>query len=693
MKKLVLIINLLFLVAITTQAQDFRKNPPTPGPAPKIELGTYQQYTLVNGLQVIVVENHKLPQVSFQLFVDVPPLKEGDYAGAESIAGQLLKTGTKTKSKAQIDEAVDFIGASLSTSASGVSGSSLTKHREKLLALMADVVLNPSFPSDEFDKLKKQTLSALALGKDDPNTIAQNVAQVLRNGKDHPYGELTTENTVENITLDQVKSFYQTYFKPNISYFIVTGDIIPADAKVLAEKYFGKWVKGTVTRPTVPMPSKPDSTKVAFVNKTGAVQSVINITYPVNLKPGPPNAIPARLTNTVLGSGGFGSRLLQNIREDKGYSYGAYSSLSPDQYVGSFSASASVRNEVTDSAVTQFLYEMNRMRTELVKPEDLRQFKNILTGSFARSLEQPGTIAQFALSTARYKLPKDYYETYLQKLSDVSAEEVLAMAKEYITPDQAYILVVGDKSAVADKLKPFDANGEIDYYDIYGNKIQMSSATVGADMTAAKVIDKYIEAIGGKEKLDAIHDFAMKMTASIQGMGSIETVIKRKSPNKLATSTTVGGMVMQEQKFDGTQGVTTQMGQKQKMEGKDLENLKSQASIFAETQYQNKGYELNLKGIEQVDGKNAYQVEVTTPTGEKSTEFYDVNTGLKIRSVQSVNDGAATLTTDFGDYKEVNGVKFPHTLTITGVAPFPIKNTVTSIEVNKGIDDAVFAVE
>lgn len=691
MKKIALIINLMLFFGVAIHAQeDFRKTAPAPGAAPKIQLGTYQEFTLTNGLKVIAVENHKLPRVTFELTVDVPPLKEGDYAGAANLAGQLLKTGTKTKTKAQIDEAVDFIGASLSTSASGISGSTLTRHREKLVALMADILLNPTFPKDEFEKAKKQTLSGLAYSKEDPNAISANVAQVLRYGKDHPYGELTTENTVENITLERCKSFYTTYFKPNISYFVVTGDIKPAEAKLLAEKYFGKWVKAEVKREPVVMPAKLDSAKVAFVNKTGAVQSIIDITYPVALKPGPPNAIKARVANSILGAGSFGSRLFANIREDKGYSYGAYSTLSPDQHVGYFSAGAAVRNEVTDSAITQFLLEMNRLRTEKVTDAELSQFKNIITGSFARSLEQPGTIAQFALNIARYKLPKDYYATYLQKVSEVTAEDVMAMSKEYIDPAKAHIVVVGDKSAVAEKLKQFSAKGEIDYYDIYGNKIQIATASLSADMTAEKVIDRYLEVIGGKDKIATVKDITMKMTAPIQGM-SIEIVSKRKVPNKLLVSTLVNGATMSEQKYDGTNASVSQMGQKQKLEGKDAESMKSEAILFAESQYQALGYKLSLKGVEQVEGKNAYQIEIETPTGEKNTEFYDVATGFKIREVQSA--AGATITNDYDDYKEVSGIKFPYKIKVVGAAPFPISSTVTSIEINKGIDDAVFVVE
>ncbi|MDX1939175.1 MAG: pitrilysin family protein [Saprospiraceae bacterium] len=695
MKKLALIIHFLLMLVIAAHAQeDFRKMAPKPGPAPKIEMGAYEQFTLPNGLQVIVVENHKLPRVSFQIFVDIPPIQEGDKAGAADMAGQLLKTGTKTKSKPQIDEATDFLGASLFSSASGVSGSSLTKHKDKLLELMADVLFNPIFPQEEFDKLKAQTLSGLAFSKDDPNNIAQNVSQVLRYGKGHPYGELTTETTVEKITLDDCKAFYNTYFKPNISYFVAVGDIKPAEAKAIAEKYFGKWQKGEVKKPTFTKLQSPTEAKVSFVNKTGAVQSVINITYPIDLKPGTPDAIPASVTNSVLGRGGTDSRLNKNIREDKGYSYGVYSSISSDLEVGYFNAGGQVRNEVTDSSVVEFLYEMKRLQEEKVSAEELNGVKNVITGSFARGLEQPSTVANYALNTARYKLPKDYYPTYLEKLSKVTPDDVMAMAKKYITPDKAHILVVGNKDEVAEKLKRFDTDGNIDYYDIYGNKVEIKSAAAPTDLTAEKVVEKYLEAIGGREKLMAVKDVTMKMNTSMQGM-SLDMLLQQKAPDKYAMSVLMNGMAVQQQKFDGVNGEASQMGQKQKLEGKDLQALKDQAMLFPETKYKEMGYKLTLKGIEQVEGKNVYQVEVVSSTGDKTTDYYDTESGLKIRSVSVITNGdnSSTLISDFSDYKEVSGVKFPHTLTSTGLAPVPLKFSISSVEVNKGIDDAVFKVE
>jgi predicted Zn-dependent peptidase len=695
MKKIAFIINFMFIALVVAQAQqqDFRKTPPEPGPAPKIEIGDYEQFELDNGLKVLVVENDKLPRVTYQVFVDAPPLKEDEYAGAVSMAGQLLKTGTTNKTKAEIDEAVDFIGASLSTSASGVFGSSLTKHKDKLLELMADVLFNPTFPEDEFEKLKTQTLSNLTSSKDDPNAISNMVAQVLRYGKDHPYGELTTEATVENITIDQCKAYYNTYFKPNISYLIVIGDITLEEAKKDAEQYFSEWAKAEVPEPEFEQPDKPGEAKVAFVNKPGAVQSVIKVTYPVELEVSDPHYLSALVTNTIFG-GYFRSRLNSNLREDKGYTYGVSSTLSPDEEVGYFNAGGSVRNEVTDSAIVEFLYEMKRLQEEKVPEDELNLVKNYRTGALARALEQPTTIARFALNTIRYNLPNDHYSTYLERLNAVTADDVMAMAKRYITPDNAHILVVGNKGEVAEKLERFDADGEIDFYDYYGREVEQSKTDMDENMTAQDVIDAYIEALGGKETLMAVEDVSMTMQTNLQGM-SMETIVQRKAPNKFAMKMVMNGSPMQEQKFDGEAGMASQMGQSQKLEGEALESMEQQAIMFPELQYAtDQSVKLTLNGIENIDGTDAYEVIVESPSG-KTTEYFAVDSGLKIRTVETVENAgqSATITTDIGEYKEVSGIMFPHKLTITGAAPIPLNNEVVSIEVNKGIADSVFEVE
>jgi len=693
MNKLLLTLVLSCLLSITVFAQeDFRNNPPEPGPAPQIELGDYEQFTLDNGLQVIVVENHKIPRVSFQVFVDVPLHREEAYAGVSSMAGQLLRTGTSSRSKGDIDEAVDFIGASFNTSSRGMFGASLTKHQDALLDIMTDVLYNPSFPEDELEKLKKQTISNLASQKDSPEAIASNVSQVLRYGKDHPYGELTTEETVGQIDLDKCKNYYETYFKPNISYLVIVGDINMQEAKTVAEKHFGKWERGEVEKTGFDMPEAPAETQVAFIDKTGAVQSTINVTYPLQLRPGTQESITARVLNGVLGSSGT-SRLFTNLREDKGFTYGAYSEIEDDPYVGYFSASADVRNEVTDSAITEFLYEMERIRKEPVSEEEIESVKAKTAGAFARGLESPQTIARYALNTARYDMPKDFYQNYLKKLSAVDGKAVAEAAQRYVKPEAAHIVVVGNKDEVAGELTSFDANEEVTYYDMYGNVIE-AGESMPVNTSAEEVINAYLQAIGTREKLAQVKDFEMTMTTSVQGM-QMEMTRKQKRPNKFSMSVEVNGMVMQEQRFDGEEGVMVAQGQKQQMEGKQLEAMATQAIPFPEAEYLEKGFQVEMKGVEKVNGSDAYKILVTQPGGDKVTEFYDAETNFKVRTVQTQDgpNGQMTITNDLSDYKEVAGIMWPHTLTTSGLMPMPLKLEVTTIEVNKGIDDTEFEVE
>lgn len=666
--------------------EDFRKKAPAALPAPKIQLGNYVQNVLPNGLKVIVVENHRLPKVSFQIFIDAPLNLEGEFAGVGEMAGSLLSNGTKTKTKAQLDEAIDFIGANIGSSATGLFGSGLTKHQDKVLSLMSDMLLNPVFPAEEFEKLKKQTLSGLASAKEDPEAIAGNVANVVRYGKNHPYGELSTEATVNKITLEQCRKYYATYFKPNISYLIVVGDITPTQALAKATQYFGKWQKGTVTKTAFTAPTAPKQTQVDFVNRDGSVQSVIDITYPIQLKPSQPDYLAVIVMNTLFG-GDSNSRLYQNLREDKGYTYGAYSNVSPDTEVGYFTASGSFRNTVTDSAIVEFMQEFKKMRETLVKPEELSRVKAVMAGTFAMRLERPQTIASYALNTARYGLPKDYYNTYLERLSKITPEQIQAAAQKYLLPSNAHIVVVGSQDDVVDKLKAF---GTVNYYDTDGNPVKAPAAPAAGGISAEQVIDKYIQAIGGKEKLMTIKDESMSMEASAQGM-TLEMTSLKKDPGKVKISVTVMGNEVQSQVFDGKSGKVTQQGQSAAMGEKELKKAEGEALIFPELHYAKRGYKLSYKGTEAVNGSEAHKVIIEDPQGNKETTYFDVKTGYMVKNVEVSEAGSQT--TEFTDYQEQNGIFAPRKVVISGVFPFPLEFKVKSIEWNKGLDDAKFKVE
>ncbi|TRX72426.1 pitrilysin family protein [Carboxylicivirga sp. M1479] len=683
MKKSVLFL-LAILVAFNINAQLDRSTPPKPGPAPKVNIGQAQSFELKNGLKVFVVENDKVPVVSYTLSLDIDPIVEGEKAGYASMAGDLMSTGTTTRTKAEIDEAIDFIGGSLNTRSTGISASSLKKHSDELLNLMTDVLYNPSFPTEELEKAQKQMLTGLKSQKDDPKAISSNIKSVLRYGKDHPYGEILTDESVEAITVDDLKSYYNTYFRPNVAYLIIVGDISVKEAKKQAKKHFAKWEAKDVPTFKYDTPKSFNEPKVVVANKDGSTQSTISLSYNIDLKPAHPDAIKARVMNQVLGGGSFSARLFQNLREDKGFTYGAYSSLSSDELVGSFNAGANVRTNVTDSAFTEIIYEMNRMSSELVPEEDLQMVKNSLTGSFSRSLEDPSTVARFALNIQKYNLPTDYYETYLEKLNAVTPADVQAIAKKYITPDNALILAVGDVPNMKASLAKFASDGKVSIYDFYGNPVK--ALPLPADLTAEKVIEKYIDAIGGSEAIAAVSDYVLEGSMTVQGMPLNMKMYSRR-PNHQCVETYMQGNLVSKQVFNGEVGkVISPMGE-QNIEGEMLENMKVESILFPETQYAELGYQLELMGADNVNGQDVVKMKVTSPNGKEQTVYFSQASGLKVKEVSTNAQG--TMASTFTEYAEVKGIKFPKNMNQT-VGPQSFDIVFETIIVNEGIDANIF---
>jgi len=687
MKTKIFLFSLSFTFFITAFAQIDRTKPPKPGSPPEIKLGEYQSFQLSNGLKVFVVENHKLPRVAFSLVVDRDPIVEGGKAGYVSASGELLRTGTKTRTKAELDKEIDFIGATFSTSSDGVFAMSLREHTDKLIKLISDVVLNADFKQDELDKIKLRMKSDLAASKDDPDAIASIVRNVIAYGKNHPYGEPMVEATVDSFSLEDCKNFYTTFFRPNISYLAVVGDITINDAKPLIEKYFGTWEKKDVPKFNYEIPLPPSGIKVAVVDRPNSVQSVINVVYPVQLKPSDKDVIDASVMNTMLGGGVF--RLFENLREKHGYTYGAYSSLNKDELVGSFNAFASVRNEVTDSAVTQILYEMKRMRDEKVSDKELQSVKNYITGNFAISLEQPQTVATFAINIERYNLPKDYYKNYLKNLAKVSADDVQNTAKEYMKPDSANILVVGNADQIEKSLSSF---GQLNYYDMYGNIIEPGMFKIPEGLTPENVIDNYIEAIGGRENFDKIQDRTTEMTGKVQGF-DVRITAYQKAPNLFRQDIEASGMD-QNIIYNGEAGAMLINGNKQEITGSELEKLKYEATLDLLLNLDSLGINLRLAGIEKVNNKDSYKIEMVLPSGTKWIQYFDPETGLKVKESKSISAPQGNFTQEifYEDYREVEGVKYPFTIKQT-LGPQSFTFTVDSIKVNSGVEDEKFEIK
>ncbi len=673
----------LMFVAVAATAQIDRTKLPEPAPAKELKLGDYEKFTLKNGLTVIVAENHKLPTVSWTLSFNTGPITEGDKAGYAGIFGQVMSAGTTTKNKEELNEEIDFMGASVSAGASSVFGFSLSKYKEEVLELMTDMLYNPSFPEDEFDRAIEQTLTGLQQSKDDPNTIAGKISGIVNYGKDHPYGEFVTEETVNNISIEDLKQHYANYFKPNIAYLVVVGDITKRDAQKLVKKYFAKWEKGEVNKEAFDAPKAVDKTVISLVDRPSSVQSVISISYPIDNKPGNADITAASVMNQILGGSGS-ARLFMNLREDKAYTYGAYSSLGSSRYSATFNASASVRNEVTDSAFTEFMNELKRIREAEVTQEELELAVNSMRGSFARSLEGRGTVAQFALNTELNKLPEDYYANYLKRLEAITVQDIQRVAQKYIRPDKANVVIVGKAEEIVEQLRPF---APINFYDVDGNPAEDPTKKVIADVSPRAILDKYIDAIGGKEAVGAVNSMVNKSSAILEMGGqsiALGRVVYSQSPDKFADVQTVPqGEIYQI--YNSGEAFIVMGGQKQSPPGPFVALMKYQGTLFGERFYEELGFELTYKGTAKVNGKDAHRIEINL--GEMAVnEYYDVTSGLKVR-IELGPSG----TIDLSDYREVNGVKIPYSFSQKGgQLPVALEFKSEKVTINEEIDSSVF---
>ena len=682
MKTKILSLVAILAMSFTSIAQIDRSKMPEPGPAPKVKLGESKKFILKNGLTVIMVENHKLPRASVNLTIDNYPSFEGDKAGVSSMMGSLLGRGTTNISKDEFNERVDYLGAYLSFSSGGAYGASLKKYFPEILELMADGVKNSQFTQEEFEKEQKITLDGIKSNEKSVTSAARRVENALTYGKEHPFGEFITKETVKNITLKDVENRYKNYYKPNNAYLIIIGDINPKKIKKMVKKLFSDWKSGSIPEYTMPKVNNVETTEIDFINMDNAVQSEIAVVNSLDLTLGDKDYYAALLANQILGGGGT-ARLFQNLREDKAYTYGSYSRVRQSRYVGTFKATASVRNMVTDSSVVEIQKEINKIRYQKVSEQDLRDAKELYIGNFVMEVQKPATAARYALNRELYNLPEDYYETYLEKINAVTINDLQDAAIKYFKGDKARIIITGKG---IDVLKNLEKNSDykINYFDKFGNPSEKPEMTlpIPEGVTAASVIDNYFNAIGGADEIAAIKTLAMTYNATIQGTPIVLTT-KVAAPNKTTNTISVMGQTMQKQAFNGENGYNEMRGQKKEFDEKEINKSKSNTAPFSDMAYKN-GL---LDRIEPVDGKNAYVIKSGT------TEiYYDVATGLKLQSVEVVKtpDGKETkVPTIFSDYKEVGGVLFAHKR--DQVTPqFTLNFVLQDVKINEGVEDKDF---
>ncbi len=683
---------LVAFLAVSVTAQVDRSKMPEPGPAPEINLDEPQRFELNNGLKVLVVENHKLPRVSIQLTLDNPPILEGDKAGVSSLTGALLGNGSTSIPKDEFNEEVDFLGANISFGSQSAFASSLSKYFPRILELMADAAINPNFTQEEFDKEKDKLITGLKTQEKDVSAIAGRVQTALAYGKGHPYGEFTTEETVNNVNLLDVKQFYQNYFVPANAYLVVIGDVEFEQVKELVTEAFTPWTKASPPSFSYSKPSDAQYTQINFVDVPNAVQSEITVQNLVDLKMKDPDYLPAIVANQILGGGGE-ARLFLNLREDKGYTYGSYSRIGDSKYAPSrFRASASVRNMVTDSSVVELLKEIDRIAKEPVSEKELKNTKAKYVGNFVMALERPSTIARYALNIETEDLPKDFYKTYLEKINAITIKDVQAAAQKYFSTDNARIVVAGKGSEVLENLEKVSFNGKsipIKYYDKYANEAEKANyeASIPEGTTVQSVIDKYFEAIGGKDKVAEIQ--SLKLVYEGSAMGATIKIEEKRTADKYAQTTFMNNAPMMGVIAKGDELYMKQGANKMALPPDLQQDMQNAMGIFPEQKIA-ANPDARIGGTEMLDGKEVIKIEVPGKVIQ-ATYYYDMESGLKVKeaTVTSMNGQTQNQESTLMDYQEFDGIKFPAMRT-SDLGPQTIKAKLLEAVINFGPTDADF---
>ncbi len=439
----------------------------------KVKLPKPYETKLANGLQVLVLEDHELPTFDMQMVILSGGLADSDQeVGTAQYVATMLREGTKTRSSKQIAEDTDKLGASLfassglSTLTSAVSASGLTDNFDQILDLFADVILNPSFPADELTKLKTRALGQIRLQRSQPSFLAGEKFSNVIYGS-HPAGRYAlTAEQIQRITPEALQKFHAAHYKPNNAIFAIVGDVKPAEVVAKLEKTFGAWKPGDAPKTEIPKVADAGPGKIYLIDRPNSEQANL-VVGTLSIERTDPDYFALEVMNQVLG-GGAAARLFLNLREDKSYTYGAYSSVSSYKYRGTFRANTEVRQDVTKGAMEELMKELKRIRDEKTPVDEFERAKRTIVGSWALQLEFPQSALQNAITQKLYGLPADYWDTYPQKIAAVTPDDAQRVARKYIDPDKLQIVVVGDAKKIADTLKQF---GKVEIFDTEGKSI------------------------------------------------------------------------------------------------------------------------------------------------------------------------------------------------------------------------------
>ncbi len=682
------ILSLLVMIFFATQMIVAQNIDPTKRPEPlkgnDFKFPNYTTKTLSNGVKVFIIEDHEQPTVAFSLLIPGGSAVQGRKAGVADFMTTLLTKGTKTKSALDIAQKMDGIGANVGAGASAdyfsVGGSGLTKYTDDVLEMMADVLINPSFPQEEFDKLLPQAIQALESEKANSGTIAAALTRIALYGEHHPYAIKETKESLESIKISDIKDLYRTWIKPNNATMAVIGDVKADEIVKKLEKAFKNWEKGFAPEILIPK-AKPMPRGVYFVNRPGSVQSSVVVSTP---------AIPyadsdydaADFAARIIGTG-FGGRLFRTLRETYSYTYTPFGYMTGSKYVNRFACGADVRSSVTDSAIVVINEQLEDLCTTPASDEELKRLKNFRVGTFLMSFENSGTMASLVQRADFMGIPMSRFENYPEYIMNLAPEKIQQVANKYLNPKDEYIIVVGDPE-VKESLAKF---GKIYEYDLDLKPIKTEAVSIKPE----ELIAKYIEAIGGQAKLDAVTSIKMeaKGTMSMQGQSIPfkleQAMTKDKKQYIIQDLGMYGKMKTMTNGKKAWQPSRTVRGKTEELPADKAKEMIDDVELFDVPNLAKKPSELSIKGKQ----GNYIVLEHKNSKGQNSYYYFNAKTFLVEKTETSSEMGSTTV--EMKNYKAVDGIMFPTTL-VQKAGP-QVVELEANYELNLKIEDSMFQPE
>ncbi len=620
----------------------------------------YEVEKLKNGLKVYLIEDKEQPTIAIRILVKGGSSVDGIKSGVSEMTSSLLTKGTKSLSAEQIANLLDGVGASVSTNSGAdfitIYAQSLKKHQQLMLSTLADVLLNPTFPKDEFEKLQKQMIAGVQYEKSNPSSIAQALARMAIYGSKHPYSLRNTEQSLNSILIEDINQYYQDWFRVNNATLAVIGDFDRKSIMKDLENHFGKWESGKVPNIEIPLPEKGPK-GVYFVNRPGSVQSSVVVT--TNTVPiGSRDYESVSFASNILGA--FSGRLFNTLREKYSFTYTPFGFQTRTKFTNRFACGADVAAEKTDSSLRVILEEMNSLVTNYPTDDEYSRIRQYTLGSYLMAMDSSSYIASLIQNTDFYGLKVDDLPNYPKRLNSITKYDIKSVAAKYINPVDANIVVVGDPKIREELIKyapVFDYDLDLNPYEGPDSKLEK------VNLKPEKLIDKYIDAVGGIKNIDKVKFIAIDGSTEMNLNGQVFS-------GDITTIKSSNGKMYQKSDFrvfdsetwvDGQNAWITIQGQLQNMAGNELNKLLFNAYLFPELKFDNFNIKLNILG----KSSKYILMNATTRAAETTTYYFDKDSYLLFKKEILIDgpNGKELFTETFTDYKEFNDLMLPTKIT------------------------------